>query len=203
MLIHNILASSYVNGPGNRMVAWFQGCSIGCPGCSNIQTWPKTGGKEISAEDLFSIVVRNKEKFNIDGISFSGGQPLEQAEELYKILHLIKSSNLDIDTLVYSGRLISEVEDKSILDFVDIFIDGPYIASERNLNLLWRGSNNQKVYLLNDKIKSKMRDVYNLLDQDGNLLDTETGAEITISKDGIVELTGFSNFSERELQKKL
>lgn len=204
MRIRGIINKTEVNGPGVRTGIWTQGCTVACPGCVNPETWQKDGpgSREISTEELFKVISLNKKDYDISGVTFSGGEPLEQLEALKEILVEIKSKT-DLDVLVYSGRLISDIKDYSILNYVDVFVDGPYLQKEHNLDLLWRGSSNQRVFILNDKMRDKMKNFYNLLDEDGNLLDQETGCEMTIDENGEVQLTGFSDMSERKLKREI
>lgn len=204
MRIRGIIDNTSVNGPGKRTGVWTQGCHVGCSGCVNPETWdPKgAGSRDIGVLDLVKTIENNKKMHDIDGVSFSGGEPLEQFDDMYKTLVWLKTSSwMDIDILVYSGRLISEVKDPSILKYIDIFVDGPFVKDQIDLGLLWRGSRNQKVHLLNDKIKDKMKSYYNLLDSDGNLIEQETGVELILDQEGGLQLTGFSDMSERSLKK--
>lgn len=204
MRIRGIIDRTDTNGPGSRTSIWTQGCTVGCRNCTNPETWQKDGpgSKEMGILEIVKKIEDNKKSHNIDGITFSGGEPLEQSDELFKVLMWLRLCT-DLDVLVYSGRLISDVKNPAILDYIDIFVDGPFIEEEKNLSLLWRGSTNQKVYFLNDKIKDKMKNYYKLLDEKGNLIEGETGCEMTIDIDGTMNFTGFSNLSERTLKKLL
>lgn len=203
MRMMGIIDQTKVNGPGLRTGCWSQGCTVSCSGCSNLSSWDKKGGYEEDNDKIVARIIQNKKSFGITGYTFSGGEPLEQPDDLFYILSKIQQLEPDLDVLLFSGRLISEIRNPEILNVVDIFIDGPYIESQRTLSLLWRGSLNQKVYFLNDRIKDRMKNFYKLMDKNGNLLDEETGAELTIGLDGEVQLTGFSDFTERKLKNEL
>lgn len=201
MKIHGIIDETTTNGPGKRTSIWTAGCTVGCKGCVNPETWDAAKGKEMGVLEIVRRIQHNKRTYDITGVSFSGGEPLEQLDDLYKVIVWLKDSNLDLDILVYSGRLISEVKDPSILKYIDIFIDGPFVEAERDTSLLWRGSRNQRVHLLSDDIKTKMRDHYGLLDQNGELIEQEVGAEFQISESGDLKMTGFGDFSQKQLKK--
>lgn len=203
MRLRGIIDQTLVNGPGKRSTVWVQGCTVGCPSCVNLETWDPKGGAEYSIEKIFLQLKENVKCHQLDGLSVSGGEPLEQLSELHTLLRMVKENLPELDILVYSGRLITDVKNYDILNYIDIFVDGPYIEAQRNLDLLWRGSDNQKVYLLNEKIRTKMRDYYNLLDESGSLIEGETGAELIIDENGLIQLTGFSDFSERKLKREI
>ena len=85
MLIHSIVESSRVNGPGIRAVVWFQGCTLACSGCWNKDThsFSKSAGIEIGVEELAQKIAALP---NLDGVTFSGGEPLQQAPELLMLM---------------------------------------------------------------------------------------------------------------------
>lgn len=100
--VYNI-STSEVNGPGNRLVIWVQGCHFHCKGCFNPQTHSFQGGKLIDIETLVDEISLMD---NIDGITFSGGEPLEYSDEVrYIIKHLPKH----LTTIIFSGYTIDEV----------------------------------------------------------------------------------------------
>jgi len=136
MRIAGITKGSYVNGPGRRNILHVQGCTIGCPGCFNKETWPKGGGTEIDpAEAAIELL-----KGNPDGISISGGEPMEQWESVRKVLQICLMIQPSLSTLIFTGwtreqlersgrlREMSEPYDTNEKDaLVDLVIAGPYI----------------------------------------------------------------------------
>lgn len=149
--IGKFLISNYVNGPGRRFVIWFQGCPIRCKGCFNPEFWDEDGGISMSVEELISEIKFHKE---IEGVTFTGGEPLVQGEDLLSLSKLIKSMGLSI--VCYTGYLLEDIladkvpKAKDILSYVDILIDGPYVEAEKD-SLIWRGSRNQRVHFLTDR----------------------------------------------------
>ena len=87
MKIHSIISNSTVNGPGNRFVIWTQGCSLDCLGCWNPETHLFKSGNEYQIQDLFSLIIKET---TIEGITISGGEPFDQADELYNLTKEIK-----------------------------------------------------------------------------------------------------------------
>lgn len=137
---------SLVDGPGLRLVIFFQGCPFACKGCHNESTWDFKGGKEESIEEIAKLWENNK---LIDGVTFSGGEPFVQPENLLKLVKKVKERNLHV--LIYTGFLYEDLKalnDKvvnEILSLADILIDGPYIESKKDPTLLYRGSSNQRI----------------------------------------------------------
>lgn len=167
--IYNIETSNYVNGNGCRYVLWLQGCDLGCIGCWNQQTWSFKKKILKSADEIFAHIKSLEHK--LEGVTFSGGEPFLQAIELYKLAKLIKENttlNLQIFTGFEKSELIKK-ESKKLLEYTDILVAGRYDNTKEN--------NNQKVYLLNDKI-----DIWQFNNSD---------VEIDIDDDLNIKLTGY------------
>jgi len=176
---------SKVNGPGNRFVLWTQGCSKGCSECFNPETWSNNIFKELSPRQIFELI----KNFEVDGITISGGDPLEQEYELLELLFLLKEIKLPKGIILFTGFTREEIRVNPIrekcLEYVDVLIDGRY---EKNLKVdfSFRGSSNQEFYFFSNKI-SKEELVF---DQ-----------EIEISLlEGDIMMTGFPNVSRKILK---
>lgn len=185
--IHAVLKRSMVNGPGTRLVVFFQGCDRGCPGCFNPDTHSKQVRTLYSPEDLLEAHLMGPAD-PVEGLTVSGGEPFMQSAGLGRLLFLAQTRGLS--TLVYTGYLIEELRsdpDKAMaLEYIDVLIDGPFIEGMKEPTLLARGSVNQRVHLLTGRYKA------------GDLL-MPGRSEITISPGGIVTETGFSRTTPREL----
>lgn len=142
--VAGIQPSSIVDGPGFRYTLFLQGCSHHCDGCHNPATWDKNGGKEMTVEDILADI---KKEYYIDGVTVSGGEPLEQAKELKKLLYLLKEENYHI--VLFSGYTFEQIKENenmaTCLAYVDVLIDGEYKKDLRSLSLRFRGSENQRV----------------------------------------------------------
>ena len=136
---------SLINGPGIRMIIWNQGCKIRCPHCHNKETWDLEKGKSYSIEDIKKEIEKNK--IYHDGITLSGGDPFLQPLENKEIADYAHSLNLNV--WAYCGLTYEEIikDDKrlSLLRSCDVLVDGPFILSERDITLKWRGSRNQRI----------------------------------------------------------
>lgn len=92
----------------------------------------------------------------IDGITISGGEPFNQAEVLVELLDMVKMYRPEWNVLVYTGYVLRTIMRheicRSLLDQVDILVDGPY-QKDKPSKHPWSGSGNQRVICLNDNIK--------------------------------------------------
>lgn len=174
---HHFLPESRANGPGTRAVVWLQGCSLGCPGCFNPETHPPDGGESIAPDDLFQRIGALQDK--IEGITLSGGEPLEQRPALLALLRRVRVET-QLSALLFTGYDWDEVrslpEAEVLLECVDVLIAGRYNQRARLARGL-RGSTNKTVHLLTDR--------YTLDD----LQTTPTG-EIVITAEGTVVVSG-------------
>lgn len=120
----NNIAHSLINGPGNRLVIWVQGCPFNCSGCFNKETHSYTEGKLMTVSQLTNIINENS---NIEGITFSGGEPLLYAKELADVMQNIKES---LTRIVFTGFTLEEIlEDKlkkKVVFLSDLTIAGRY-----------------------------------------------------------------------------
>ena len=171
--VHAVEPRSRANGPGTRFVVWFQGCTLGCAGCFNPSTHA-AGGTELSVEDLAAQLRAS----GAEGISLSGGEPLQQAHAAAALLQAAR--DLGMSTLAFSGYTRDEIMQldggPEVLALLDVLIDGRYVAAERHATGL-RGSANQRIHLLTDR--------YSLAD-----VEATPTAEIRIGPDGEIVLTG-------------
>ena len=164
MNYHNITYPDMNNGDGLRVVLWLSGCSHHCYNCQNPQTWDVNSGipfDESAKEELF----RELGKDYISGLTLSGGDPLHEAN-LDGVLDLVNRIRLSFPNKtiwLYSGYTWNQVinpvitddfnpsrdelldKRKEIVKQCTVMIDGRYIDSQRDINLKWRGSKNQRV----------------------------------------------------------
>jgi anaerobic ribonucleoside-triphosphate reductase activating protein len=152
--VHAVEPRSRANGPGIRFVVWFQGCTLGCPGCFNPATHaaapssPVTSGPPGSIAELTAAMAAAAAA-GATGLSLSGGEPLQQPEAARALLDAARA--LGLSTLAFSGYTIDEIRALSggpdVLARLDVLIDGRYVAGERLATGL-RGSANQRIELL-------------------------------------------------------
>ena len=148
---------SIVDGPGLRTVIWTQGCPHHCKGCQNPQTWNIDGGGLVPISEVKKFI---DELDDQDGITFSGGDPLFQPEACLELAKYIKSKGLNI--WVYTGYNYEDIIKmskekpvyKEFLKYIDVLVDGRFILEELDLNLLFRGSRNQRLIDIPKTLKS-------------------------------------------------
>lgn len=145
--------SRRIVGPGVRDVIWVQGCSIQCPGCANLAYQPHEPRVVLTVEQLVNHFTARRSV--IDGVSVSGGEPSEQALAVGVLLRRLKA--LGLSTVVFSGRTYADLrQDPScglLLSSTDLLIDGPFVQSQSDPDLYWRGSRNQGFTRLSDRFQ--------------------------------------------------
>jgi len=145
--LHAFQSYSRSNGPGLRAVVWFQGCTLGCPGCFNPATHAAQAGYLADTEALAAQILALRP--DIEGLSISGGEPFQQPEALLDLLQRLDGSGLGC--LVFSGYTLEEILAQPLgretLAHCDVLIAGRYVAREREaVGLL--GSANQTLHFL-------------------------------------------------------
>ena len=142
--VAGVIEESIVDGPGIRFVLFLQGCHLHCPGCQNPQTWDFAGGTLVSAEEVLDRIKANP---LVHGVTFSGGEPFEQAEALLPLAAALKA--LGYHLMAFSGytleQLLLEADRRSLLEKLDLLVDGPFVEAEKSLELRFRGSRNQRI----------------------------------------------------------
>ena len=146
MRYHNITKDDMLNGDGLRVVLWVAGCSHHCKGCQNPVTWDPEGGNPFDAEakkELFEQL----EKDYIEGITFSGGDPLLESNcaEVTELAKEIRKRYPDKTIWIYTGYRWEEIRNLEITKYADVIVDGRFILEERDVTLEWKGSANQRV----------------------------------------------------------
>ena len=143
-----IAYESLVNGPGMRRVFFAQGCKHKCEGCFNPETHSFDDGEIMDMDKLIKDVLDNP---MLKGVTFSGGDPIEQAHSFAYMAKAFKNSNLNI--WCYTGYTFEELleamkVDTSLRDFlnnIDVLVDGKFEEDKKDLNLKFRGSSNQRI----------------------------------------------------------
>lgn len=143
--------NNIINGPGVRVVLWVTGCNHKCRGCHNPQTWDKNAGLEFNRDDMNQILEYLGKSY-VDGITISGGDPLEDfnRDDLCKIIEEIKTRYPDKTIWVYTGYVWEDLckklhkhQKEIILKYVDVVVDGVFDEKLKVENQ-YRGSSNQR-----------------------------------------------------------
>ena len=136
------------DGPGLRFVLFVQGCPRDCPGCHNPQTHPFGTGTPMRVSELADRILSNP---LTTGVTFSGGEPLCQAESLALLAERLRAARPTLDIAIYTGYTFEELLAESdpsrlrLLRSADILVDGPFVQSLADRLLSFRGSSNQRI----------------------------------------------------------
>lgn len=140
--ILDIIAGTTVDGPGLRTSIYFAGCEHKCLDCHNPQSWNAKAGVSMDVDDVMKQIIEND--FNV---TFSGGDPMLQVDNLIELAKRVKSIGKNI--WCYTGYTYEEVLNssklKTILPYIDVLVDGRYEKELRDTELLFRGSSNQRL----------------------------------------------------------
>ena len=156
MNVARILYPVKVLGPGLRVGIWLCGCNRRCRGCSNPELWEQKPEYEISISKIIELVSKIADKNEIDGFTISGGEPMDQTEELSELIERIRQYSSDI--LIYTGYTLEQLRERrddrteKITSRIAVLIDGEY-KEEENVNAVIRGSSNQKIHILNTEFE--------------------------------------------------
>lgn len=141
----SLIHDSIVDGEGIRSVVFTQGCPHNCPGCHNQKTIPFEGGQLISVDDVIQDVLNR----NLGKVTFSGGEPFVQAEQLYYIAKALKKENYSLWSYTgFTFEALMRHQDPYVMKFLsqlDVLIDGRFYIKKKNLEILYRGSTNQRI----------------------------------------------------------
>jgi len=194
MLIHGFIAHSRVNGPGVRAVVYFQGCNLGCDGCWNPATHAFTGLSHEAAQDVAEQVAAAHQTQFIEGVTFSGGEPMQQVLDLLEVIRLLKRARPEISIGMYSGYTERELDSgrfwtrygiaqearrrvwADIKQELDFAVLGRFVAA-RPSKFPMRSSANQVLRLFSDRYREEHF--------------TPLEFEVHIEAQGLVQVTGF------------
>lgn len=183
--IYKILEKTKVEGPGTRFCIWVQGCKRHCVGCWAKDTWDFGVGKKFSVDDLF---LKIKSQTDIEGVTFLGGEPFEQAKELSLLAEKIKSIGLSV--VCFTGYTYEELKNlnntdiNSFLSSIDLLIDGEFDKAKFDLSRPWVGSSNQRYLFLTDFYSQNQINEY------------KNKIEMRLSEGGKLELNGMGDFEK-------
>ena len=176
--VHSIIPVSRINGPGKRMVVFFQGCNNKCAACFNPETHPFIRIAEHTPGSIFTNFYRP----GIEGLTISGGDPFYQRRGL---LRLLKSAKDDygLSTVVYTGftyeQLAASTLCRAIFRYTDVLIDGRFDETKREPTMLSRGSTNQRFHFMSNRYGEED------FVMPGRI-------ELIVGSDGTITYTGFS-----------
>ena len=181
--VHKFLNKTNAEGPNQRFCLWVQGCSRHCDGCFAKSTWSHQKNRIMSVDELFFLI---KEQKGIEGVTFLGGEPFEQAKPLAELAR--KVHNLGLSVLTFTGNTFEELkksenEDiQALLKYTDLLIDGGFEKENFDLSRPWVGSKNQRYIFLTDRYSAE------------EIKNYKNKIEVRIEKNGFVFMNGMGDF---------
>jgi anaerobic ribonucleoside-triphosphate reductase activating protein len=145
-------------GPGLRSGVWVQGCRRRCRGCTSPELLSSGGSAdEVTITELFARIQTAQRQRGTEGVTFSGGEPFEQAGAVASLARRLRASGLSV--IAWSGRTIEELRSsgdsgvRRLLGELDVLIDGPYIERLKCDDQPMRGSSNQRIIFLSGRYR--------------------------------------------------
>lgn len=194
MQISAMLSDSSVNGPGRRAVVWFQGCTLKCSGCWNPATHALGIGTDRSIQDVGDWILSCAD---IEGVTFSGGEPFQQAEALAGLCEYLKAERPALSIGLFSGYTTRELVSglwqyrsdtdrcwhqgsSQLFDRVkghlDFGVFGRFNQAKHTTDKPLCGSSNQEVVFFTNRYSSK-----DLLHQECEINISANGEEMTVT----------------------
>ena len=132
------------DGPGLRTAIYCAGCYHKCPGCHNPQSWNMDNGKWMDVDDLFELIKADE----FSNVTFTGGDPFYQVDAFTALAKRVKTETSK-NIWCWTGFTLEEIQADShlaqLLPWIDTLVDGPFILEQRDTQLLFRGSPNQRI----------------------------------------------------------
>lgn len=153
------------NGPGVRTSLFVSGCSHHCPGCFNEIAWDFNYGKPFTQDTIDSIIESLKPDY-IQGLTLLGGEPFEYSNQkgLLPLVRQVRKVLPQKDIWCFTGFLFDKdiienmckrwKETNELISYIDVLVDGRFVEELKNLNLKFKGSENQRTILVNESLKS-------------------------------------------------
>ena len=144
-----------LNGVGLRLVLWTSGCDHHCKECHNPETWDENSG-QLFDENVKNEILEYLKNEYVDGITLSGGDPLypKNRDTLTALCKEIKEKYPNKSIWCYTGFDFEQVKDLSIMNYIDILVDGEFKIDLKDTKLHWRGSSNQRIINIPETLKS-------------------------------------------------
>lgn len=147
-----------VDGEGIRNAIYVSGCLFQCPNCWNKNIQGFRSGVVLT-DDFVDQVFEDVKPAYVHGLSFLGGEPFLNIPTLLPIAQRLKEEYEDKTIWCWTGYTIEQLLEENdsekieLLNLVDVLVDGPFLESQRNLNLTFRGSENQRIINVQDFLK--------------------------------------------------
>lgn len=158
--INRYLDQTFAEGPGLRSCFWLQGCMRHCPGCCNepMQSFEKK--TIVSSAEAIGLIQNAINCYEIEGVTFLGGEPLLQTQGLLPVLRWLRSSGLT--AMLFTGYLFEECQKdlipgtSELLQYIDVLVDGPFLEDQLDEIRNWVGSRNQRFFYLTNRYDKRI-----------------------------------------------
>lgn len=153
MKYYGYMPNDFINGENISVSLWTAGCPHRCKGCHNSEMWDYENGYEVPIDIKGQLIKAISANGLVRNFSILGGEPLSEKNRdfILTIVQAIRTAYPSIKIFLWTGYTIEELknmEDKkinSILENIDVLIDGKYDESLRDVTLELRGSSNQRI----------------------------------------------------------
>lgn len=150
-----IVHDTMVDGPGFRTSIYCAGCPNGCPGCHNPQSWDIKNGTMMETAEIMQEITKDP----FANVTFTGGDPMFQPEGFLALAKAIKYQTKKT-IWCYSGfvfeTLLKNPAQRELLQYVDVLVDGPFIEAQKDTDLIFRGSSNQRLIDVKRSLEESM-----------------------------------------------
>jgi anaerobic ribonucleoside-triphosphate reductase activating protein len=194
MLLHALIPASRANGPGLRAVVFFQGCTLHCRACWNVKSHP-FGGRDMTVDAVAYEVRQAHTEHSLEGVSFSGGEPMQQADSLLRLIQCLRQQAPELSFGMFSGYSEAELDKGQYW----IWGDG---TSEQQRKPLWQEIRASLDFAIlgrfnqaqpgNMPLRTSRNQVLRLFTDSYTTADfSEQLTEVNINEGGRAEVTGF------------
>ena len=144
----NIKHHDVANGPGIRVSLFVSGCTHHCKGCFNAEAWSFTYGEPFTQQTVEEILLALQPAY-IQGLSLLGGEPFEPKNQpaVLDLVRQVRAAYPEKDIWAYSGYTLEQLQTLApeLLAQITVLVDGPFVESQKDLRLAFRGSANQRI----------------------------------------------------------
>ena len=160
--VGRIIEATEAEGPGLRTAVWLQGCTLGCPGCCNPELLPTRGAPDHGDVDMDPISLgaqlvdraRRPAEAAIEGVTFLGGEPLQQAVPLARCIAWVREHS-SLGVMLFTGyryaQVVADPDRRRVLELCDLVVAGPFSRAHAPDSRRWIGSSNQTVHFVTDR----------------------------------------------------
>ncbi len=146
--LKNSVIESLIDGEGVRLVIFLCGCPHKCKGCHNAITWDIRKGVTVPIKEVLDYLISKLNKGKFSGVTFSGGDPLYQAEALKSLVSQLREVKPELNIWVYTGYKYEDIKEFPVIKLIDILVDGKFEIDKKFPNKKFRGSYNQRILKL-------------------------------------------------------